>query len=239
MIKLQRGEKPVYLTNEKQKELTEAFKNDNKKQVWKHEEIGKSLLESSSYKCAYCECKLQTQDSYMQVEHFKDKDSYPDDVVNWDNLLPSCSRCNRKKWTLDVVAKPIINPYIDNPKSHLCQQAFRLYSKDIKGETTITELFLNDDDRVVYPRFLASNEIGKQLTELISDTNELKKIRNGLNRLLLACQANKAYSAFIAYSLHSKNDYTILKQLLIDNNFWDEDLIELDQNSANIALDPR
>ena len=30
MIKLQRGEKPVYLTNEKQKELTEAFKNDNK-----------------------------------------------------------------------------------------------------------------------------------------------------------------------------------------------------------------
>ena len=34
-------------------------------------------------------------------------------------------------------------------------------------------------------------------------------------------------------------DYTILKQLLIDNNFWDEDLIELDQNSANIALDPR
>lgn len=122
----------------------------------------------------------------MQVEHFKDKDSYPDDVVNWDNLLPSCSRCNRKKWTLDVVAKPIINPYIDNPKSHLCQQAFRLYSKDIKGETTITELFLNDDDRVVYPRFLASNEIGKQLTELISDTNELKKNKKWFKQITVS-----------------------------------------------------
>ncbi|MGG4583331.1 HNH endonuclease [Serratia nematodiphila] len=239
MIKLQRGEKPEYLTKEKEKELTDAFKKDNTKQVWKYEKIGKSLLESSSYKCAYCECKLQTQDSYMQVEHFKDKDNYPDDVVNWDNLLPSCARCNRKKWTLDVVVKPIINPYIDNPKTHLCQQAFRLYSKDIKGETTITELFLNDDDRVVYPRFLASNEMGKQLTELISSTNDLNKTRNGITRLLLACQANQPYSAFIACALHSNKDYTVLKKLLINNNLWDTDLMELEKNSINIALDSR
>lgn len=239
MIKLQRGEKPAYLTKEKEKELTDAFKKDNTKQVWKHEKIGKSLLESSSYKCAYCECKLQIQDSYMQIEHFKDKDTYPDDVVNWDNLLPSCARCNRKKWTLNVVLKPIINPYVDDPKSHLCQQAFRLYSKDLKGETTITELFLNDDERVVYPRFLASNEMGKQLTELISSANDLSKIRNGVTRLLQACQANQPFSAFIACALHLNNDYSKLKQLLINNNLWDADLMELDKNSINIALDSR
>lgn len=239
MIKLQRGDKPEYLTKTKEEELTDAFKKDNTKQVWKHKKIGEYLLKSSSYKCAYCECKLQTQDSYMQVEHFKDKDTYPDEVVNWDNLLPSCARCNRKKWTLDVVVQPIINPYIDNPKLHLCQQAFRLYSKSTKGETSITKLFLNDDERVVYPRFVASNEMGKQLAELISDTSDLGKTRNGVTRLLLACQANQPYSAFIACALHSNNDYEILKQLLISNNVWDADLIELDQESINIALDSR
>ena len=239
MIKLKKGEKPKYLTKEKEQELTEVFKKDRTKSVWKHNEIGKALLESSSYKCAYCECELQKEDSYMQIEHFKDKDTYPDDVVNWDNLLPSCSRCNRKKWTLDVVSKPIINPYIDNPKSHLCQQAFRLYSKDIKGETTITELFLNDDHRVVYHRFLASNEIGRQLTELVGESHNLNKTRNGVNRLLLSCQPNQPYSAFIACALHSNQDYTALKELLINNRLWDEDLDELHNKSIDIALDPR
>ncbi|MFM7969819.1 HNH endonuclease [Aeromonas sp. A-5] len=239
MIKLAKGGKPEYLTDEKVKELTEAFKKDNSKTVWKNKEIGDALLKSSSYKCAYCECKLQQEDSYMQVEHFKDKDSYPDDVVSWDNLLPSCGRCNRKKWTLDVVANPIINPYIDNPKSHLSQQAFRLYGKDAKGTRTITELYLNDDDRVVLPRFLASNEIGAQLSGLGHKPYDLNKIRNGITRLLQSCQVNHPYSAFIAYALHSNKDYTILKDLLLNAKFWDEDLNELHQKSIAIALDPR
>ncbi|MDA5534583.1 hypothetical protein HB976_05975 [Yersinia mollaretii] len=239
MIKLKRRNKPEYLTDDKQKELTKTFKENGGKTVWKNEEIGKSLLESSSYKCAYCECTLQQEDSYMQVEHFKDKDTYPDDVVNWDNLLPSCARCNRKKWTLDVVKEPIINPYNDDPRNHLKQQAYRLYSKDLKGDVTITKLDLNDDYRVVFPRFSASNEIGKQLTELTGNLNDSYKLRNGITRLLQCCQANQPYSAFTAYALHSNQDYTKIKQLLICNDLWDIDLIELHQNSIDIALEPR
>ena len=92
MIKLQREPKPEFLTKEKVSDLTAHFKANPKVTVWKHEEIGKILLKSSTNKCAYCECVLQIEDSYMQVEHFKDKDTYPDDVINWDNLLPSCER---------------------------------------------------------------------------------------------------------------------------------------------------
>ncbi|RDA70450.1 hypothetical protein DVH07_04120 [Hafnia paralvei] len=238
MIKLEKGRKPKYLFD-KEKELTELFKKDKKKAVWKNEKIAIALLESSSYKCAYCECKLQKEDSYMQIEHFKDKDTYPDEVVDWDNLLPSCARCNRKKWILDVVKNPIINPYIDNPQHHLKQQAFRLYSKDLKGETTITKLFLNDDERLVYPRFLASNEINKQLTELITYSKDLDNLRNGVTRILQSCQANQPYSAFIAYALHSNQDYKILTKLLSSNNLWDEDLAELHRNSLSIILESR
>lgn len=239
MIKLVRGVKPKYLTDKKVKELTEDFKKDRTKTVWKSNKIGTNLLKSSFYKCAYCECKLQREDSYMQVEHFKDKDTFPDDVVNWDNLLPSCGRCNRKKWTLDVTITPIINPYDDNPKQHLKLQAFRLYAKDNKGDSTIKKLFLNDDERVVLPRFLAANEISRQLHELSSDLSDLDKIRNGITTLLQSCQADQPYSAFLSHTLHSDRDYKDLKTLLERKSLWDADLNDLHQNSSDLALESR
>jgi len=239
MIKLERAERPKYLTDDKVKELTEEFKKDNTKTVWKSKSIGDALLKSSSYKCAYCECELQKEDSYMQVEHFKDKDKYPDDVAQWENLLPSCGRCNRKKWTLDVNLIPIVNPYVDDPKLHLKQQAFRLYGEDSKGKHTVEKLYLNDDTRVVYPRFLASNEINKQLTDLTSKHLDLDQLRNGLTRLLQSCQANQPYSAFTAHTLHSNHDYEYLKSLLITNDLWDADLAELHNKSFSLQLEPR
>lgn len=239
MIKLERANKPKYLTDAKAKELTEEFKKDKTKAVWKIKSIGDALLKSSSYKCAYCECGLQKEDSYMQVEHFKDKDTYPDEVVEWENLLPSCGRCNRKKWKLDVNLNPIVNPYDDDPKKHLKHQAFRLYGKDQKGKETIDKLYLNDDDRVVRSRFLASNEISRQLTELSKAPYILSDLRNGLTKLLQSCQASYPYSAFTAYALHSDEDYETLKSLLINNGMWDADLNELHEKSLRLQLDSR
>lgn len=239
MIKLQRGEKPEYLSVKKVNELTERFKKDKTKAVWKDESICNPLLLSSSNKCAYCECKLQIEDSYMQVEHFKDKASYPDNVVDWENLLPSCGRCNRKKWTLDVEEFPIVNPYVDEPKEHLCYESFRLYGKDEKGKTTITQLFLNDDDRVVLPRFLACNEVNRQLSKLALNLANIDDTKDSVSKLLLSCQADKAYSAFLTSTLHSSSDYQEIKHHLESINAWDHDMEELHQNSFNLVLDRR
>jgi hypothetical protein len=86
MIKLERKEKPEYLSNEKVAELTERFKINKKDTVWKHTDIHSALLLSSSSKCAFCEAQLQTGTAYMEIEHFKDKDTYPEHVVDWENL---------------------------------------------------------------------------------------------------------------------------------------------------------
>lgn len=239
MIKLIRAPKPAYLTPEKVDELTTRFKADKSKTVWKHEEIGTSLLESSSYKCAYCECKLQISDSYMQIEHFKDKDTYEDEVVEWENLLPSCQRCNRKKWTLDVLKFPIVNPYEDDPKDHLCLDTFRLYGKDEKGTTTITKLLLNDDERLVITRFNVSNEVGKQLTDMINNASNIDSVRTQMSNLLQLAQPKSQYSAFVATTLHSNHDYPILKDTLEKNGVWDADLEDLHINSLCLVLDPR
>lgn len=239
MIKLQREPKPEFLTKEKVSDLTAHFKANPKVTVWKHEEIGKILLKSSTNKCAYCECVLQIEDSYMQVEHFKDKDTYPDDVINWDNLLPSCGRCNRKKWTLDVIAEPIINPYIDEPKAHLSQEAFRLYGKDEKGNTTVKKLFLNDDDRLVLPRFLACNEVNRQLSKIVANLADIDDTRDSISILLQSCQADKAYSAFLTSTLHANRDYLMIKNQLQTTGMWDQDLEDLHNNSMLLMLDKR
>lgn len=238
MIKLEREKRPLYLTDSIVAKLTNEFISTGKT-VWKHVQIGEALLKSSSYKCAYCECKLQVEDSYMQVEHFKDKDSYPDDVVNWENLLPSCSRCNRKKWTLDVLKNPIINPYVDDPRNHLCHEAFRLYAKDEKGTMTITKLHLNDDQRLVLPRFLACNEINRQLAHIVQNLNTLDSAKESLACLLQTCQSNSAYSAFLTTTLQSNQDYKKIRSSLIDCGNWDEDLEELHRNSLLLNLDSR
>ncbi|OIJ35374.1 MULTISPECIES: hypothetical protein [Acinetobacter] len=239
MIKLQREPKPAFLTEEKVTELTANFKANPKLTVWKHEEIGKTLLRSSANKCAYCECELQIEDSYMQVEHFKDKDTYPDDVINWDNLLPSCGRCNRKKWTLDVIAEPIVNPYVDVPKDHLSQEAFRLYGKDEKGNITIKKLFLNDDDRLVLPRFLACNEVNRQLSKIVANLADIDDTRDSISTLLQSCQADKAYSAFLTSTLHANRDYLMIKNQLQTTGMWDQDLEDLHNNSMLLMLDKR
>lgn len=239
MIKLQRGVRPTYLSDQKVQELTDIFKADKNKTVWKQESIGESLLTSSSFKCAYCECKLQIEDSYMQVEHFKDKDTYPDDVVDWENLLPSCGRCNRKKWTLDVITNPIVNPYIDEPKVHLCQESFRLYGKDEKGKTTVKKLFLNDDDRVVLPRFLVCNELNRQLSIAASSFTDIDDTRDSMSTILSSCQSDKPYSAFLATTLHTNQDYLYIKKHLEDCQMWDHDLEALHQLSLKLVLDQR
>lgn len=239
MIKLKRGTPPSYLTDEKIIQLTAKFKENPKLSVWKNEEIGDALLKSSFNKCAYCECDLQIEDSYMQVEHFKDKDTYPEDVVKWENLLPSCARCNRKKWTLDVINYPIVNPYEDDPRQHLSQEAFRLYAKDEKGKTTITQLYLNDDDRVILPRFLACNEINRQLDLIMNNLFDMDATRDSLTFLLQSCQSNKSYSAFLSSTLHSNAHYQTIKTCLFNNRAWDDDLEDLHKKSLLLRLDPR
>lgn len=238
MIKLQRGEKPLYLTDEKVSELTLKFKADSKNAVWKHEDIHRALLISSSSKCAYCECKLQIEDSYMQIEHFKDKGNYPDEVVNWHNLLPACQRCNIRKWTLDVIKVPIINPYIDEPKEHLHLEAFALYGNGEKGGNTVKKLDLNDE-KILLPRFKLCDEIRKKLSNIKILLVDIDEARNNLVNLLQSCQSDKAYSAYVSTTLHRNMDYEEIKLKLIEAGLWDIELERLHQNSLILVLDRR
>lgn len=125
----------------------------------------------SNQKCAYCEGRLDLKSDYMEVEHFRDKKDYPNDVLIWENLLPSCKHCNGNKSSHDVVSEPIINPFVDVPREHIFLKSYLYKPKDELGKSTIYVLDLNDCTRLVIARCTLGTEINKRLEDRL---NEIK-----------------------------------------------------------------
>jgi uncharacterized protein (TIGR02646 family) len=232
MIKLSRGQKPSYLTDEKVKELTDEFIS-NQKNVWNNNHIKEALLLSSNGKCAYCECSLTTESNYMEVEHFEDKSNNPDKVVLWSNLLPSCKKCNGSKSTHDVISDPIINPYEDDPREHLALRLYRLRGRTDKGVKTIDITSLNNSDRLVMSRF----EIGEKIHELVEvswdryhvymerkDTRSRNRVVAVIEGLLKECQPTSGYAASTATILLTDTKFLELIESMKSEEIWSVEL---------------
>lgn len=241
MIKLDRTPCPDKLMNEQQ-ELTKIFKAEGKN-VWNKDYIKNSLLEMSHSKCSYCETKLDKPSIYMEVEHFYSKDHYKDKVVEWQNLFPSCKRCNVNKGSHDVGVDPIINPCIQNPKDHLDLKNYRLRGKTQLGISTIRILYLNESDKLVKTRYEVGNKVIDKLEEFYEDiqekTNTSRKLRNHLNRikaLLKEGQKTEEYAVTISTVILQDDSYEKIKEFLKQNNFCDNELDLLENGLKEITL---
>jgi uncharacterized protein (TIGR02646 family) len=245
MIKLDRESKPSYLTDEKVKELTDIFKS-TKTSVWNNDHIKIPLLRSSYGKCAYCECPLTSESNYMEVEHFEDKKHNSDKVVLWENLLPSCKKCNGSKGTHNVVNEPIINPYVDEPKDHLSMRLYRYRGKTDKGNYTIDVTNLNHSTRLVMSRF----EIGEKIDELIdtswerynlfsskNDTRSKNRLIKIVEALLEECQPESDYSASTATNLLTDSKFIKLISVMKTDKIWTDELEGLLSKGSALVLD--
>ncbi len=237
MIKLQRAIKPSFLTDEKVQQLTDKFKSDGTS-VWHIDELKEVLLNSSYGKCAYCECNLTEESKYMEVEHFEDKKNNPDKVILWENLLPSCKRCNGKKSTHDVISEPIINPYGDIPKEHIKLKNYRFYKIDasIKGENSIEVLDLNNYERLIFPRFEIGNKLQDTILlakEKLNNYLDTKSVRNKnkivgvIEEILKECQCNSIYSATTSTILLNDEKFNEIMVKMKEELIWESDLEEL------------
>ena len=245
MIKLNQASKPTFLTDEKVAELTDIFKS-TKNSVWNNDHIKTPLLSSSYGKCAYCECPLTSESNYMEVEHFEDKKHNADKVVIWENLLPSCKKCNGSKSTHNVVDEPIINPYIDDPKEHLSMRLYRFRGKTEKGKSTIDVTNLNHSTRLVMSRF----EIGEKIDELIdtswerystfatkNDTRSKNRLIKIVEALLEECQPESNYSASTATNLLTDSKFMELISVMKTDNIWTDELESLFSKGEVLVLD--
>lgn len=242
MIKLSRAAKPAFLTEEKVNELTAIFKAE-KTSVWNIDEIKAPLLASSAGKCAYCETDLTSESNYMEVEHFEDKSGNPDKVVKWENLLPSCKRCNGSKSTHDVIANPIINPYDENPRIHLAMRLYRMKGKTQKAAVTIDVVGLNHSERLVMGRFSIGEKVSVLIESAIErfdvykgkrDTRSKNRIVSVIEGLLNECDPKAEFCATTATILTTDPDFKKLVEEMKRENIWTPDLQDyLDVASAH------
>lgn len=247
MVKLDRISRPQELTDEVIRIKTEQFRNNSKALVWNERYIKDRLLSMSYGKCCYCECDLTIESNYMEVEHFRDKHTHPDLVVDWDNLLPSCKKCNSSKSSHDVDAEPIINPCIDVPQQHM-----RLYHGvyfqgiDAMGLATIDVLNLNDTNRHLNPRAALGYEIYGKMKNFCNKSRDLlnndsrsgqavSRLRNEVTRLFQGAQIDKEYSAIAATWILNDPDYANLKDNLKALSVWTDELDGLEVRLSLIA----
>lgn len=246
MIKLDRTPKPVELTTDLQIALTDEFKLTGKS-VWHIDFIKKGLLDFSNDKCCYCETNINEESKYLEVEHFHHKDTYKDEVLDWNNLLPSCKKCNGTKNDHDTILEPIIDPSKIDPKEHLKYWRYRIKGSDDIGKLTVSVLNLNDQDRLVKKRFEIGNAIQvklEQLNELTDDylngvqtsTRRKNRIINGIKDLMKEGLPNAIYSATSASVILTDTEFETLKNRLTSIGFWDKELSQLENDLNKTAL---
>lgn len=81
-------------------------------------EIKQAVLAEANEKCIYCESKPRHV-SPGDVEHLLPKSKFPELVVEWSNLGFVCSECNRRKGDYHDENEPIVNPFVEDPKTFL------------------------------------------------------------------------------------------------------------------------
>lgn len=238
MIRLSRPAKPQKLF-ENEVLLTSEFQADKKKPVWNKPYIKDALLEMSNNKCCYCECKVGSGEREMHVDHFKPKSIYPELVVEWDNLLPSCPHCNKQKSDHDTVVEPIVNPVVDNPKDFFYLKDYRYFCFDNAENSiarrTLGVLSLNDSTENVFKRYIIGNELHNkidQISELAIENERILKTKTTVrNKVLNGCRdilkqgfPDAIYSAFMATLIFNDQNFNVCVEILKRQELWDEDL---------------
>lgn len=239
MIKLAFQPRPPQLTDEKVAQLTLDFKTTGKA-VWNTPYIKAALLKMSHGKCCYCECKIDEESKYIEVELFYPKGLYKDDVLNWQNLLPCCKRCNGYKSNFDTKTQPIVHPVWNTPSTHFYFKKYRLRAKDDIGKLSINKLQLNEIDELVTPRYEIAIQLETKLDDLLDEINtgsdNQSKFVRILKSLMRKGSDTQKYAALCATIILESEDYQALKTIFQKNNWWTSDFEALEAVLQKNAL---
>ncbi|MFE0235312.1 hypothetical protein ACFW0F_15330 [Brucella anthropi] len=247
MIKIERTDPPVELTDNVAQELTEQYMANTSRSVWDKSYIKRGLFSMGYGKCIYCECSLGEESKYMEVEHFRHKNSYADLVVSWSNLLPACRRCNAVKGTHDVqVDGMIIDPTDVDPVEHLTMKNYRLQGRTELGTSTIKTVGLNDQIKLVAPRFEVGDGILEKLEELHEKVATYRetpsaygrgRILSTMRAVLSEAQPSSNYCATVCTILKHSSTYQEIVAILNALELWGDEFTALAQAVQRFGYD--
>lgn len=249
MIRLNRTSCPTELTDELRIRLTEKYKL-NGSDVWNEDciksHLKKALSDMSNEKCSYCECRLNVESNDATIDHIVPKSADENKVLEWENLILACLRCNRQK---NAFEEEIINPSIHNPKEHLYFLLGRYMIKGKRnsalGMKTVDTLDLNDIERVRKQRFRIGEKVKDQLSELYIKMNSrvargwrpLGRDINALIGLMEEALPTSDYSATVSTVLLNDENYSNIVNSLRSISRWNTALEGLQGEIEQVRLD--
>jgi 5-methylcytosine-specific restriction endonuclease McrA len=254
MIRVHRTPKPVELTDQIQHELTEKYKaltveerKTSKGAVWRLDYIYVALDQMSCSKCVYCECKLGEQGNNLTADHWLPKKIYLDLIVDWDNLLPACSRCNTQKNDHDPNVEDLLDPTFHDPKEHLCWTAMgsTLRGKTAVGQFSVIKLNLNHPQKLTPQRAQLAAQVQQTIEDLHSRTvnlntpKELAKIQKGVLDVLIMALPNSKFSALVASAIKHDPLWQPLRDYMIQSGIWTLDHADHENVAFSNALEVR
>lgn len=242
MIKLNRPPKPTELTPEEEARLIGLFK-DNDTTVWRKNYILDALLTMSHCKCSYCETFIDKSSVYFHIDHFHPKKAYPNEVILWENLIPSCGDCNTKKSHHDTYNEPIIDPTLMSPPEHLRLQGYLIKGTDGIGILTVKVLKLN---HLLMRKTKIGERIIQKLQRLKDDIEQFSRIhqstfdevkhltvprwREELEKEILQYGLpQEVFSATIATVILASKEHQYIKGYFQAHKIWDEALSSIEQ----------
>lgn len=134
--------------------------------------------------CAYCECLLRSK----HIEHFKNRDAYPKNTFEWENLFGSCDDRNRcghykdSKYVKPYSVTNILKPDEDNvnkyllflTNGHVITKLDLTENDKFKAYETIRVFNLDGDKSIVNRRKKAFKSIECNVKYLYSIYEELE-----------------------------------------------------------------
>ncbi len=245
MIELYRNTKPSEMTEEWRVEKTEEFKLTGKR-VWNVKFLKTALVNISGRKCAYCECRVNEEGSFFEVEHYRPKELYKDEVLKWENLLPSCKRCNGRKDEYDTQNLPFINPCEINPRTHFqLKPGYYIVGASPEGVIVEDKLKLNDLLRMRKPKARIMRELENSMTDIYDELqnsqslSEPRKdfIANKLSDLMAKGLPENNYSAIRSHVILNHSSYHPIKEEFQQIGIWSDHLEKLESELKGIAFD--
>ncbi|HOW86447.1 MAG TPA: HNH endonuclease [Candidatus Aminicenantes bacterium] len=157
-------------------------------------------MEETNGKCAYCESKVG-HNCPGDIEHKIPVDDRPDLLFNWDNLIISCTECNRRKGTYYDESCMFLDPNKDDVESRLQHIGPLVFNKpgDVRAEVTVRLLEIDRPDGRPYL-------MGRKYEKLENTRGLVKSIVRENNVILKAfliqelevqCSTTEEYSAMV------------------------------------------
>ncbi len=196
---IQKGKSPDSFDNWKKRNLSANWNDFSGTK--EHNNLREYLISEQNQMCCYCEVNIENDGSSSHIEHLKDKNNFPKETFNYNNLLASCQNndsCGHKKDT------NYFNGFV-SPLDKNCQSRFTY-----TGDGRIIPVDEND------------TSVQKTIEILGLNCRRLKDRRKSIIKSLENLDTTTKKMALVNFLDWYGGFYTVLEYIFLNSSFTEK-----------------